>query len=555
MLFLLAVFQKIAKLKRMKKTLHYYLLALLALSSITGYAANEPDIKPTDLEFQRLAVRRFIFSAGIPLSEFAPAEIVAFHSMHPAFLPNAKHEPKPDESFKANIEAGKLLLEKKNTKANEASIYVGAVNPYATYEINIDSINPEKGKDTEIGVELARFGLRDKVQVFVRANENESAPVLRIFKDAKNIREIKYDYKLPAAPYSLIVQLYGRSLGVFVKKDGETKYISHIPNKEHFGDAIDFRNIAAARQCTFNIFSNLSGRAVVAKASSSLSIGMGQADIRLVSYEDLSPYMDTDNRLWFTISCRGIETSQAFQGVISLDPTVFDIRMEGAIVFDHGDGLLRNDYASHLFYDRKAKEWRAYTCDFGGTHKLDRRSKTGLALASSSKDPRKGYSVMQAKRIEPEQIEGHNEDPCIFFDNNAKKWRLLTSAFINKDIVSRTYESDTWDGKFTEIAPPIALNSTGTSIQKIGKNYYALMGGKGNLRIHSYPDLKEIGELNLPLQPHWPKPAGRIWASIAPLPEGFPYKYVLLTMDRANFPNIRGANWSYGALYLYGANE
>ena len=45
----------------------------------------------------------------------------------------------------------------------------------------------------------------------------------------------------------------------------------------------------------------------------------------------------------------------------------------------------------------------------------------------------------------------------------------------------------------------------------------------------------------------------RIWACIAPLPQGYPYRYVLLTMDRHNFPGITGRQWSYGALYFYGA--
>ena len=224
------------------------------------------------------------------------------------------------------------------------------------------------------------------------------------------------------------------------------------------------------------------------------------------------------------------------------------------VVFDHGDGLLRNDYASHIFYDRNAKEWRAYACDFGGTANLDRRSNPGLITACSSKTPLRGFSIMRAKKIDPKNIEGHNEDPCIFYDKNVKKWRLLTSAFVDKNITSRTYESDKWDGKFTPVAMPIGLNSTGTSIQKIGNKYYALMGGHENLRIHSYPDLKMLGELKLRLQPHWPNPAGRIWASVVPLPEGYPYRYVLLTMDRPNFPAVKGANWSYGALYFYGAN-
>ena len=108
---------------------------------------------------------------------------------------------------------------------------------------------------------------------------------------------------------------------------------------------IDFRSVEEAAEATFNVISNSCGRVEVAGARSYLSTGIGQADIRLVSYEDLSPYMD-QSRLWFTFSCRGIDINQSVQGVLSLDPSVFDIRFEGVIVFDHGDGLLRNDYAS-----------------------------------------------------------------------------------------------------------------------------------------------------------------------------------------------------------------
>ena len=104
-------------------------------------------------------------------------------------------------------------------------------------------------------------------------------------------------------------------------------------------------------------------------------------------------------------------------------------------------------------------------------------------------------------------------------------------------------------------APPIGANATGTTLSRIGSKVYALMGGHGNLRAHAYPSLAELGEISMDLQPHWPKPAGRIWAGIVPLPEGYPHRYVLLTMDRANFPEIKPPTWSYGALYLYGADE
>ncbi|MDR1813862.1 MAG: hypothetical protein LBR18_03320, partial [Tannerella sp.] len=51
-------------------------------------AQQQPDVNPLDLEFHRLAVRRFIFSNNLPLTEFKPSEIVAFSSMHPPFTVN-----------------------------------------------------------------------------------------------------------------------------------------------------------------------------------------------------------------------------------------------------------------------------------------------------------------------------------------------------------------------------------------------------------------------------------------------------------------------------------
>lgn len=528
-----------------------FLYVLLSAATLGAKTPNYPDVDPMDLSFQRLAVQRFIFSNNITLNEFVPSQIVAFESMHPAFAVSDNDEPKADEGFKPQIKDGKLELSSVSGKGG-ASVYMGGVNPYATYEVDVASYAADNGTP-EIGLEIARLGLRDRVQVVARLSDGDGWIFLRLYKGGQLAKEVRYGSFTPEGPFKLRVQLYGRTLGIFITQNGETTYVAHIPANEHFADILDPRIIKTAADCTFNLVSNLEGRVAVNGARSFLSAGIGQADIRLVSHEDMSPYM-TDGRLWFTFSCRGIDTPQSVQGVLSLDPSVFDIRFEGMIVFDHGDGMLRNDYASHLFYDRKTGEWRAYACDFGGSSGKEGRTGTGLITATSAKDPRKGFSVMKAVRVEPSSVDGHNEDPCIFFDEEAGKWRLLTSAFVDGTITSRTFESDAWDGKFSIVAPPIKMNSTGTSIQRIGSKYYALMGGLGNLRIHSYPDLKEIGELDLKLQPHWPKPAGRVWASVVPLPEGYPYRYVLLTMDRPNFPGIKVNSWSYGALYFYGAN-
>lgn len=98
----------------------------------------------------------------------------------------------------------------------------------------------------------------------------------------------------------------------------------------------------------------------------------------------------------------------------------------------------------------------------------------------------------------------------------------MTSVFANNSIVSGTFESDSWNGKFTPVATPIKMNSTGTSMQKIGGKYYAFMGGLGNLRCHSYPDLNYLGDLNLDLQPHWPKPANVYGLVLSPFPKDSP---------------------------------
>lgn len=524
-----------------------FLLVCNVFMLIAGYAQQSAlniSEYPLELEFHRLAVRRFIFSNNISLSEFVPSEIVSFESMHPAFGINSADIPMSDPDFHPIISEGRLMLNKKCSK-KEASFYVGAVNPYATYDVDIYSLS----SDAEAGFELARLGRRDRVQLFAKA---DSGIYLRIYANDTIERQVQYTDTLPKAPFTLRAQLYGHSLGAFIEKDGHTEYLGYVSVNDNFNKVIDFRKNSDAQHSTFNVISNCKGEAQLSGARSYLSTGIGQADIRLITHEDLSPYME-DNRLWFTFSCRGIDIFQSSQGVMSVDPSVFDVKFEGMIVFDNGDGLLRNDYASHLFYDRKDKLWKAYACDFGGTANRELRSGTGMITATSVRDPRRGFSVMKAKRIETDHVKGYNEDPCIFYDSEAGKWRLLTSVLSSKNIVSGTFESDTWDGVFTPVTEPISMNSTGTSLQKVNGKIYAFMGGKGNLRVHTYPDLELLGELNLDLQPHWPKPAGRVWASIVPLPDGYPYKYVLLTMDRPNFPGIKGSNWSYGALYFYGA--
>jgi hypothetical protein len=158
-------------------------------------------------------------------------------------------------------------------------------------------------------------------------------------------------------------------------------------------------------------------------------------------------------------AARGLGIDQSAQGVMSLDPSVFDLKFEGVIVYDHGDGLLRNDYSSHILWDDDAKEWRAIACHFGGVAGREGRGKSGLLAARSTHDPRRGFSVMgNAQQLDG--IDLAHEDPCTIYNAEAEKWRLLTCC-MKGPFHTRLYESDNWDGPFTQIAGPTPHDSTG----------------------------------------------------------------------------------------------
>jgi hypothetical protein len=213
-----------------------------------------------------------------------------------------------------------------------------------------------------------------------------------------------------------------------------------------------------------------------------------------------------------------------------------------------GDGLLRNELASHIFYDEKADEWRGWTTGFSAFGSDSRKEEKSILAVSSKRDPRRGFSVMRARPI---GVKGEHEDPHGIYDKAAGKWRLLLSERAGK-YRAGMWESDSWDGGYTRLSGPVEMDSTGTMLQKIGSRRYAFFGSADRkVYIHTYPDLKPAGELKMYLPPWNDKSGTRIWPDVIPLPEGYPSRYIALMMDRLNYPGMQGSNWTYGAMYLY----
>lgn len=506
------------------------LWSLVPLAAMAVSATGATD--PLALSFHRKAVRRFVLSNNLPLSQLVPAEVVDLGLMHPA------RGPQP---ARCDLAGGVLTV-----GAGDSTLWVGGVQPFATYQLDLRAVTTTA--PAEVAVDLATIDLSARVQVVARYGVERDGLLLRLVKEGQVVREEPLSAQpAPPPPCLLSVQLAGCSVSAFATHDGVTTYLGHTADAKTFADVLDLRDRKLCSTMSFGVATRLPAGAslVLGGASSFLSAGVGQADIRMITQRDGSPYWDA-GRLWFTFSARGLNIADSCQGVLSLDPSVFDPRFEGIILYDRGDGKLRNDYSSHVFYDDAAKEWRSFCCLFSRPD----RGPSGMATGRSPRDPRRGISVLRETVFTG--VPGQHEDPCVVYDAQAAKWRLLTCRL--EGMRAMMFESDAWDGPYKLVAGPVERNSTGCLIQTFGDRRYVFSGSSDDaIHTYSYPDLKPLGDLRLDLPPWVPRGNARVWPNLFPLPPGGPARYGALMMDRPNFPGVKGPNWSYGALYYYEA--
>ncbi len=512
------------------------LTAVLCTCLLPLPVSAEEEISPLDIEFRRQAVRRLVFERedAIPLSILKPAEVVARSTEFPDVVVTGE---------KTNYRLHDGLMTLSADKSSESALWVGGFNPFATYDIEFTE---SKGSSALAGVEFATPDNRNRFSILAELDEGRCLNVhIRMVVDGeeKEVKKVGVGQSLNG-PFTFRVQVLGSGLNVFSEQNG----VSTVLTTYDFSKHIDLRVKERIRTFEFRLLSMLdAGESVsLSQVGSYLTTGAGQADICAITYKDGSPILD-QGRLWFTMSVRGRHLPHPLQGVFSLNPSVFDVRFEGIIVFDRGDGLLRNELASHIYYDRDEKEWRGLTTGFSAEGDPDRKVKKQLWAVSSKRDPRFGFSVMKAKAV---SIPGGEEDPHMIYDADAKKWRLLLCQRRFRKLPAAMYESDSWDGPYKLIAGPANVDGTGCLIQKFGSTYYAIFGSKDRkFYVHSYPDLKPLGALNM-FRPPWDEKSNtRCWPNVIPLPEGYPAPYIALSMDRANYPGLNG--WTYGALYLY----
>ncbi len=516
---------------------HLLACLTLLLAQSTSLLAAEVEVHPDEIQFRRQAVTRMVFDAdqNIPLSSLRPAKIVDLNLMHPEMLPSSR--------LRWDIQQGSLFGAS-GSAASSSLRWVGGCNPFATYDLVIE--NAQGGGST--GMTFRNATNSDSLAVGLQFNVGKPELITwKVVVGGKQVSEEKWPIPAGTVLKNLTLRAQMSAVGVnlLLESAGRSELIGYSDFAQHF----DLRERQRMQRTDFAISTDLNAGAQIqlAGASSYLSPGSGQADIRAITDEEGAPLLD-DGRLWFTITVRGRALPHPLQGVFSLNPSVFDLRFEGIIVFDMNDGLLRNDHASHIFRDSKTGFWRGWTTGFSALGEAGKTEEKAILAITSVRDPRRGFSIMKARPI---GLVGAHEDPHGIYDKEAGKWRLLLCEH-GKKYRAAIYESDRWDGGFTRLAGPVEMDSTGTMIQKIGGKRYALFGSADRkIYIRSYPNLEPAGELNLELPP-WDEAHGtRIWPNVIPLPEGYPAPYIALMMDRVNFPGMPKANWTYGALYLY----
>lgn len=528
------------KIQEIKMMAIFSVIFLMLLVSLPFESKTQTT--PEKIQFVRQGVKRIIFdkSQRIPLSSFKPAKIVGLEVMHPKM-----GEQRGD--VLASLEKGVLILSADKDATQRR--WISGFNAFATYDLVINKFSGS----VENGIIFSSTASDNSIDVHITSSEGRYKYVSCIItKEGQIMEQLSFDtpeHITSNQPLTLRVQMLAVGANIFVEQLEQTTLVGRFDFVNYF----DLRKKDLMRRFEVSMKTKLASRSSteIQEASAYISPGMGQADLRIVTYEDGSTYFYED-KLWILITVRGRGLPHPMQGVYSLNPSVFDIQFEGIILYDRGDGRFRNELASNIFYDRKSKEWRGFTTGFSSYGDPFQKEKKEILAVSSFKMPLKGISVMKAKSI---GLIANYEDPQCIYDKDADKWRmLLCESHDGYKAVIR--ESDTWDGEYKVIAGPIDVNSTGTQLQKIGGKFYAFFGSsQRKIFIYSYPSLKPYGELNIQRPPWDDKINTRVWPNIVALPEGYPSPYIALMMDRNNFPGMEGANWTYGAMYLYHGYE
>lgn len=492
--------------------------ALLLAVSVSAQTPVE-SLSLTDITFVRQSFERNFYSDRIPVSQLKlDGTTLMLENSADLVIEGDKL---PLRQYGTTLEAG-------GGRAAKSTIRVGAFHPYLCYEAEFKDIT----ENTEVGISFyANDGSEATRIVF-------DDGYVKAYKSAVGAKAITLSKKRVNQTESirLRVQYTGQRFHVFVmRSDGSFELL--------FSVAEDMRASSTCITHSFGIFMDIpAGEYIqICRAASYLSCGTGQADPQVVQHRDGTPYIK-DGRLYVCFTTRGFEMiPDSYQGVYSIGLNGFGLKLEGALFFGEGDGLLHGFHATKVVYDDASGEFLVITTSHGGDHTL--------AWASSKADILHGMHYLECSELMfphcyTADHSYNTEDPDFFYDDDAGEWRLAYCAVVDKSYVTFLAGSKDWNGPYHEIAKSPKNNNTGIRIVTIGGKRQVLSGGPDTtFYIYDYPTLQYEGTFNQ----QYANGGFRGWPTIVPIPYGNYERYLWITFDRGA---ITG-RYSYGTLYFY----
>ena len=504
------------------KIINFYILFFLAINCI-----GQP-LSPLDLHFEKDYQVRNFYNSQVILSQLnfskEPMEISSLKLMHMTT---------PGCAFKRS---GKVLIISNNTLEKQESYFnLGKIYNYSA--IDFDLFNQKSQLSKASGV-LSIFKNKDN-QFIISQNclaSDKKEIVFQIIKNGRIVYKNTILNKAFNSPNSIRIHLTGKFLNILFLKNNDWTVLGSFDVGKYF--ELRDKNILSA----FNLFVGAklghSESITISKVQQYLTSGTAQADPKILHYEDGNPIVE-NNKIWVAMTTRGYGT-QLYQGIYAYDLITKKWEISGTLVFNKGDGLIRQWAASDVFYDRKSNTWCVITVSHRDDHML--------YLGKVNKDLRYGMTEIPVSKLKYQSV-NNEEDPSVIWDNKAGKWRMAICKAKN-GYQTILMEADHLDGEWKQLSIYEPTSSTGALIQKIGGKRYVFIG-RGNtpcpLEILSYPAMKKLGELNLSEHPK----GKNIWPAILPIIEKNGTSYFLLTFDRDAWTGPR----TYGNLHWYKAKE
>lgn len=509
------------------KQLRIYIFNIIFI--FLGVNSFAQSIDPLSLHFKKDYQVRNFYSSSVVLSKLDLSQDVLNESIYSKI-----HLTSPGCDFKQDGQVFQIS----NNSATQQESYISLGKLYNYAAIDID-IKEQKHRSNNASALLSLY--RDNENRFVITQRDVDAGnkqiTLEIFKNGSSVLNQTLSEEGVAAPNTLRVHLAGKYVNVLLVKNEAWTVLGSFDVAEHF----ELRDKTVLESFELLAGAKLgSGESVsISKVEQYLTTGTAQADPKILHYEDGAPIIE-GNKIWVAMTTRGYDT-QLYQGIYSYDLETKEWLITGTVVFNKGDGLIRQWAASDVFYDRKSKTWKVFTVSHRDDHML--------YSGETKKDPRFGLTEIASSKVKYESV-GNEEDPSVIWDSEVDKWRMAMCKNMGGGYSTLLMEADKWDGAWKEIAINKEKSSTGILIQKIGGKRYVFIGrGKSPcpLEVLTYPSLKKVGELNLSEHP-----VGKnVWPAILPVTKEKGTAYYLLTFDRDAWTGPR----TYGNIHWYVAEE